>query len=85
MKAWDNIQKEPKLKDKVYVPKVYEEYSSKRVLVCEWIDGVKLTDTDKLAQLGLDYKKAMRISVDTFASQIFKSGFVHGRFYMFRM
>jgi hypothetical protein len=27
----------------------------------------------------------MRISVDTFASQIFKSGFVHGRFYMFRM
>ncbi|KAI8888162.1 ABC1-domain-containing protein [Backusella circina FSU 941] len=77
MKAWDNLQKEPTLKDKVYVPKVYEEYSSKRVLVCEWIDGVKLTDTEKLAKLGLDYKKAMRISVDTFASQIFRSGFVH--------
>jgi aarF domain-containing kinase len=78
IKAWDHLKQETALKGKVYIPRVYEDYSSKRVLVCEWIDGVQLTDKDKLAKLGLDYKKAMEISIETFASQIFRSGFVHG-------
>jgi aarF domain-containing kinase len=77
-KAWDNIQKERSLRDKVYIPKVYNEFSSKRVLVCEWIDGIQLTDKDALEEKGLDYVDAMQTSVEAFASQIFRSGFVHG-------
>jgi len=30
----------------VYVPKIYNEYSSRHVLVMEYIDGVKVTDID---------------------------------------
>ncbi|RCI01285.1 hypothetical protein CU097_015863 [Rhizopus azygosporus] len=77
-KAWEHIQQEKSLKDKVYIPKVYDEYSSKRVLVCEWVDGIQLTDTKSLKSKGLDYKEAMKISIEAFASQIFRSGFVHG-------
>ncbi|KAI8329942.1 ABC1 family-domain-containing protein [Chlamydoabsidia padenii] len=77
-KAWDNLKRQPQLKDKVYIPKIYPEYSTKRVLVCEWVDGVQLTDIEKITALGLDYKEAMKISVEAFASQIFISGFVHG-------
>ncbi|KAG1460769.1 hypothetical protein G6F56_005872 [Rhizopus delemar] len=77
-KAWMHLQKEKSLKEKVYVPKVYEEYSSTRVLVCEWVDGIQLTDRDKLKSQGMDYTEAMNISVEAFASQIFRSGFVHG-------
>ncbi|KAI8989998.1 ABC1 family-domain-containing protein [Pilobolus umbonatus] len=77
-KANDHLQSEPALRKKVYIPKVYNEFSSKRVLVCEWVDAVRLTDTDKLEENKIDYKEAMKVSIETFASQIFNSGFVHG-------
>ncbi|KAI8987496.1 ABC1 family-domain-containing protein [Mycotypha africana] len=77
-KAWKHIQEEPSLKDKLYVPKVYDEYTSKRVLVCEWVDAVQLTDKDTLQKSNLDPVEAMKIAVEAFASQIFRSGFVHG-------
>lgn len=72
------MQQEKSLKDKVYIPKVYDEYSSKRVLVCEWVDGIQLTDTKKLQDSSIDYVEAMKTTVEAFASQIFRSGFVHG-------
>src|SRR5689334_16845588 len=34
------------LRDKVYIPKVYWDYTRERVLTCEWIDGVKVTDRE---------------------------------------
>lgn len=28
----------------IYVPKVYDQFTSKRTIVMEWIDGIKITD-----------------------------------------
>lgn len=79
-KAWDHLSQVADLKDKVYIPKIYPEISTKRVLVCEWIDqAAQLTDRQKITDMGLDYKEAMKISIEAFASQIFLSGFVHGK------
>ncbi|KAI0020633.1 ABC1 family-domain-containing protein [Xylariomycetidae sp. FL0641] len=38
------IASEPSLRGRVYVPKVYPEFTTKRVLVTEWIEGVRLWD-----------------------------------------
>ncbi|KAI1258972.1 ABC1 family-domain-containing protein [Xylariaceae sp. FL1019] len=38
------VDNEPALKGRVYIPKVYDEFTSKRVLVTEWIEGVRLWD-----------------------------------------
>lgn len=38
------VASEPALRDKVHIPKVYTEYSTQKVLVAEWIDGVRLSD-----------------------------------------
>ena len=38
------VQGEPRLRDRVYIPKVYRELSSKRVMTAEWIEGVRLWD-----------------------------------------
>ncbi|KAH9883650.1 ABC1 family-domain-containing protein [Xylariomycetidae sp. FL2044] len=38
------IAEEPSLKDRVYIPKVYPEFTTKRILVTEWIEGVRLWD-----------------------------------------
>ena len=45
------IAKEPLLRDKVYIPKVYPEYSTKKVMVAEWIDGVRLSDKPGIFRL----------------------------------
>ena len=45
------IAGEPRLRDKVYVPRVYEKYTTKKVMTAEWIDGVRMTDRDGVRQL----------------------------------
>lgn len=38
------VNSEPSLKGRVYIPKIYPEFTTKRVLVTEWIEGVRLWD-----------------------------------------
>ncbi len=44
----------------VYVPKIFWEKSSKRILTMEFIDGVKISDVDGIKALGLDLKDVCR-------------------------
>ena len=45
------IAEEPRLKDRVYVPQVYERYTTKKVMTAEWIDGVRMTDRNGVKKL----------------------------------
>jgi aarF domain-containing kinase len=38
------VESEPSLRGRVYIPTVYSEFTTKRVLVSEWIEGVRLWD-----------------------------------------
>ena len=60
----------------VYIPKVHKELSSKRILVMEFIDGIKVTNIDGLKKLGLDPKEVTHKIIDLFSDQIF----IHGNF-----
>ena len=40
------VDAEPALRGRVYVPRVYPEFTTRRVLVTEWIEGVRLWDKD---------------------------------------
>lgn len=42
------VANEPRLRGKVYIPKVYRELSSKRIMTAEWIEGVRLWDKASL-------------------------------------
>lgn len=61
----------------VYVPNNYLEYSSSRVLVTEWIDGVLLADKQRLVDGGFNLATMMRQYVASLGRQIFEYGFVH--------
>lgn len=61
----------------VYIPKIYNEYSRKRVLVMEKIKGVKLNDIEKIKSLGWDTKKISEIGIKSLFNQIFEHGFFH--------
>lgn len=40
------VKNEPRLKDRVYIPAVYDDLTSTRVMTAEWIEGVRLWDKD---------------------------------------
>lgn len=44
------VRTEPALCDRVYVPQLYRELSSGRVLTTEWIEGVRLWDQDAMTK-----------------------------------
>lgn len=40
------IADEPRLRNRVYIPRVYKELSSRRIMTAEWIEGVRLWDKE---------------------------------------
>ncbi|KZF20419.1 ABC1 domain protein [Xylona heveae TC161] len=42
------IANEPRLRGKVYIPKVFRDLSSKRIMTAEWIEGVRLWDKEAI-------------------------------------
>ena len=77
MRMRDLIANESELRDRVYIPKVFEEFSSKRVMTAEWVDGVKATDEKAFEKMGFSRKDVMQVMVDTFAAQMFRFGYLH--------
>lgn len=53
------IAKEPRLAGKVHIPKVYPEYSTKKVLTAEWIEGVRLSDRAAIRKLMGEERQAV--------------------------
>jgi aarF domain-containing kinase len=49
VKMAELVAGEPRLKGRVYIPKVYRDLSSKRVMTAEWIEGVRLWDKEALS------------------------------------
>jgi predicted unusual protein kinase regulating ubiquinone biosynthesis (AarF/ABC1/UbiB family) len=61
----------------VKVPKIYWEYSSHRILVLEWIDGIKLTNTEAVKAQGLDQDAIIEIGVRAGLRQLLEYGLFH--------
>jgi len=61
----------------IYVPRIYWEYTRRRVLTMEWVDGIKLTRLDQIQQAGLDGEKLIGIGVQCSLRQLMEYGFFH--------
>jgi ubiquinone biosynthesis protein len=61
----------------IYVPKVYRDYSTSKVLTMEFIDGVKASSTEALINAGLDPKVLASRGADLVLKQVFEHGFFH--------
>lgn len=62
----------------VYVPKVYWELTTERMLVMEYVDGAKVSDTARIEAWGLDRKSIARKGARAFFKQVMIDGFFHG-------
>lgn len=61
----------------IYVPKIYWEYTNRRVLTMEWINGIKLTQPEKIAALGINARYLIEIGVQCSLRQLLEHGFFH--------
>ncbi|NEQ49806.1 MAG: AarF/ABC1/UbiB kinase family protein [Leptolyngbya sp. SIO3F4] len=68
-----NFADDPKVK----VPSIYWRYTSTRVLTLEWIDGLKLTDIERVKAAGLNSDDLVTIGVSSGLRQLLEFGFFH--------
>ena len=61
----------------VHVPAIYWEFTSRRVLVMEFIHGLKVTDLDSLNAAGFSPQKINELMVRTYFKQLFEDAFFH--------
>ncbi|XP_025154045.1 uncharacterized aarF domain-containing protein kinase 5 isoform X2 [Harpegnathos saltator] len=76
-KNGEQCAKDLKKYEYAYVPKIYWDLSSKRVLTTEWIDGVKVTDVEGIKTMGLNLSDVDKKLITLMGEQIFHTGFVH--------
>jgi len=61
----------------VYVPKVYKEYTTRRILVMERIQGIRITDIPALLAAGNHPKRIARFGAEIVLEMVFRHGFFH--------
>jgi predicted unusual protein kinase regulating ubiquinone biosynthesis (AarF/ABC1/UbiB family) len=68
-----NFHNDPQVK----VPSIYWRYTNTHVLTLEWINGFKLTDTQRIREAGLDPEAIIQIGVTSGLQQLLEHGFFH--------
>jgi predicted unusual protein kinase regulating ubiquinone biosynthesis (AarF/ABC1/UbiB family) len=61
----------------VYVPRIHWEFTSRRVLTMEWIEGTKLTDVRAIAEKGINATYLIEVGVQCSLHQLLEHGFFH--------
>ena len=61
----------------IYVPTIYWDYTARRVLTMEWIEGTKLTELESIAAQGLDATYLVNVGVQCSLRQLLEHGFFH--------
>ena len=73
----ERIAKELAHRDDVLIPTIVWEHTTRRVLVMDRIDGIKITDRDRLREAGVDTEAVARSLVEVFCEQILVNGHFH--------
>ncbi|GFR42152.1 hypothetical protein Agub_g3004 [Astrephomene gubernaculifera] len=62
---------------RVRTPKIYWDYTARRVLTMEWIEGVKLTDGAAMSAAGLNVVDFVDVGVECTLRQLLEQGYFH--------
>ena len=73
----DTIRHNFALDPEVIVPEVYREFTTRRVLTMEFIEGIKITRVEELEAAGIDKHAVAQKLTEVFCAQILRDGFFH--------
>jgi ubiquinone biosynthesis protein len=71
----DRVRKLFERNARVKVPRIYREYSSRRVLTMELVRGIKITDKEQILQAGLKPREVLQDLMHIFVHMIMADGF----------
>ncbi len=60
-----------------YVPRVFHNLSSKKVLTMEFVEGCKVSEIEKIEKMGFNPKNVARKAIEMFSRMIYIDGFIH--------
>jgi ubiquinone biosynthesis protein len=63
--------------DNFYIPKVFREFSTDKVLIIEYVSGCKFTDKKQIKEWGLSIKTIVENGLNIYLKQIFEYGIFH--------
>jgi ubiquinone biosynthesis protein len=63
--------------NRIFLPRVFWDHTSLRVLTLSFIDGIKISDVVRLREAGVDLEVVTRAGGQLLAKQIFEFGFFH--------
>lgn len=63
--------------DILYIPEVYADLSSKRVMVLEKLEGVRIDDFESIERMGFDRRELSKRGAAAFFQMVFQDGFFH--------
>lgn len=61
----------------LYIPKVYKQFSSRRMLTMEFAEGCKITNVEQLREWGLNPEKLVEKGMGIYLEMIFEQGSFH--------
>jgi ubiquinone biosynthesis protein len=61
----------------IYIPKVFRDMTTEHVLTMELVDGIKISEIDRLDEAGLDRKTITVRGAKFYLKQVFDFGFFH--------
>ncbi|MGB9822955.1 ABC1 kinase family protein [Thermodesulfovibrio sp.] len=62
----------------VYIPYVFREFTTEKVLVMEKVEGLRIDDVDAIKEKGFDIEALLKKLIEMYFKQIFDHGFFHG-------
>jgi len=61
----------------IHIPRPYPELSTSRVLTMELVEGIKLSEPERLSRAGLDLEEIARRGANVYMEMIFSNSFYH--------
>jgi len=76
-RAMESLRAALQHRSDVLIPEVIPDLSTRRLLVTEFVEGIKITDSAALESAGIAPKEVARLLNDVYAEQIFRLGWLH--------
>lgn len=73
----DHLRKNLKYEERIYIPKIFWQYTTRKLLTIEFVPGIKITDINSLRENNLNPKELALVLVNAYFKQFFEDGFYH--------
>ncbi len=62
---------------RIYIPEVYEEYCTKRVVALENVENPKINEIEAIEEAGINKQNVANLLIEAYLTMLFREGFFH--------